>query len=1421
MLFKIPIHNKLYPIALMGCALLFIGQSVQAYQCTTTEISIAQCEALVNLYKSTKGSNWNKKDGWLQEDTLPCNWYGITCADGGVTAIKLPSNNLVGRISNLSVFSSLQTLSLSNNGLLGSIPGLPASLTNIALNGNKLEGFIPSLPANLISLVLNDNNLEGPIPSLPASLTKVGLDNNYTKVGLDNNYLCQDSNADYTEYAEINNSFPVCPNVFLIAKANRTEACIGHDLTVTVKKRLTQKVSAIQFNMTFHSDYFKVKSLKGSGVLEQETQNKIDEVNGVLEFTALQLTSGAISQEFEIATITLIPLKETTGETTGTPLQFDGAQSFSMLHGNKLIQELKGLTIPINKCDGPIIEPKMYSAIWTVIDKTTAIDETTTALKMPNRIIVDATDNIYIADSSNNRVLKRDPQGNITIVAGGKRKFEGDFEGDNGPAVEAKLSNPNGLAIDDKGNLYIADTNNHRIRKVDNNGIITTVVGTGEAGYTGDDEPTSAIAAQLKKPVAILFDNNGHFYITDSGNHRIRKIERQQRDTNELDPNSIITTIAGDGRNGYGGDNGFATEARLGNPSGLAVDNQNNLYIVDTDNHRIRKIDNLAIITTVAGNGEKGYSGDGDPATTAKLNQPRGLAVDGMGNLFIADQSNHRIRKVDNQGIITTFTGTGIRGTATNGMLALVAQIERPTDVALDRYGNLYIGESGLIRRVGKKYGDDEEGTPHCSDPKITGIPTNECYALVALYDSTTGPEWTNSEGWKATDTPCEWFGVTCEGEEDKVEGDTGDTGDTGNTGARKKTRNGSGKDATGETNIVHVIAIDLPNNNLVGSLPSFISALSQLQRLDLSENQISGAVPTTVEHFEKLTELILANNSLIGSLPAEINDIVNLQTLNLAQNKLSGRIPALVSLMQLKILDLSDNRFSGAVPDFTMLHEDLAIEISGNQQLCDYEGLESCPSSNLLPIADFTATPNQGKGPLTVYLNGGLSYDPYGDIKSYLWESSDGQELGISEETPTITFKYSGTYTITLQVTDNDDAPSAKIAQQIIEVGVPDDHAIFQVGKDGTGFGMVRVQRDKETTFVCRESCKEGRQDYPLGSELKLRVKAAKGSEFSGWSGDCVGTEVDTKIKVTVDGTKQCIAVFDLQDTAPPFMHLLTIGARSTGFGSGGSVKVQDILCEEPLCKNYYPQGRRIKITATPIPHAYFMKWNDNCPILGKPEDATNRVILTSSAECIAFFGNDSEPAAVNAAMDCEQNCELNTGESASEEYPEMYNRERYVQAFRFAEKAIMTVEEHLALNEMWPENFNDLENWFDPMPENLYVKKVQVKSGINEIGNDEIGNGESGRTDKSYEVDGQYIQIDVLLLNNKEPPEEELVPILVYYDNEGPIITEITSPENISEGVVSQPNDSNLRSSKKGKRWRHYFRRVIRYYRRWRWHW
>jgi uncharacterized protein (TIGR03437 family) len=317
---------------------------------------------------------------------------------------------------------------------------------------------------------------------------------------------------------------------------------------------------------------------------------------------------------------------------------------------------------------------------------------TSAALIAPYAVWVDSSGNIYFAENGDSKIRKvtvgsTTPSSTSNIINTVAGTGTAGFSGDGSSAVKGQLNFPTGVAVDSSSNIYIADSLNHRIRKVSGSNI-STIAGNGMLSYSGDGG--MATAAQLNTPQAVAADSSGNFYIADTFNNVVRKVTAA----------GVVSTIAGNGTAGFGGDGGAATSAQLNGPQGIAVDTGGNLYVADTQNARVRKISGGAI-STVAGNGTAGYGGDGGVATSAELNFPIGLAVDGSGNLFIADFINSRIREVSG-GNITTVAGNGFSGYSGDGHAATSAQIKTPAGVAVDASGNLFIADTGnnVVREV-------------------------------------------------------------------------------------------------------------------------------------------------------------------------------------------------------------------------------------------------------------------------------------------------------------------------------------------------------------------------------------------------------------------------------------------------------------------------------------------------------------------------------------------------------------------------------------------------------------------------------------------------------------------------------------------------------------------------------------------------
>jgi sugar lactone lactonase YvrE len=316
------------------------------------------------------------------------------------------------------------------------------------------------------------------------------------------------------------------------------------------------------------------------------------------------------------------------------------------------------------------------------------------ALNLPEGVAVaDTTGTLYIADTENSRVRRVDGRTNViaTVVGTGVRGSRGD----GGPAAEAQLSVPSEVLVTRDNRLLIVDTGNNKVRQVDlRTSIITTLVGDGRFGFAGDGGP--AAEASLSQPASVVLDRQGNLYIADSFNHRIRRLDAAT---------GLISTVAGDGQARFAGDGGPAFRASLNRPSGVALDSLGNLYIADSFNHRIRRLDTATgLISTVAGDGQTRFAGDGGLATDASLNRPRRVALDSLSNLYIADADNHRIRRVDaRSGLIVTVAGTGTGGfNGLEGQDATKLDLNQPAGLSPGRPGELFVADARnhLIRRV-------------------------------------------------------------------------------------------------------------------------------------------------------------------------------------------------------------------------------------------------------------------------------------------------------------------------------------------------------------------------------------------------------------------------------------------------------------------------------------------------------------------------------------------------------------------------------------------------------------------------------------------------------------------------------------------------------------------------------------------------
>jgi len=295
--------------------------------------------------------------------------------------------------------------------------------------------------------------------------------------------------------------------------------------------------------------------------------------------------------------------------------------------------------------------------------------------------------NVYIADHQGSRIRKVDASGIMSTIAGNGTTG---YSGDGAAATAAILNQPTGVAVDTAGNIYFVDEFNDVVRKINTSGIITTIAGGAGSGYTGDGGP--ATNASFSLPYSVAVDHLGNIYIADQGNNAVRKV-------NTL---GVISTVAGTGYSGYTGDGGIATIAKLSLPNAVAVDTSGNLFIADRANNVIRKVNPAGIISTIAGIGTPGYTGDGGPATAASLNWPQGLAINAIGALYISDRNNNVVRKINLAGIISTVAGTGVAGYSGDGAAATAADLNMPIGIAVDSCENVFVTDAAnnRIRKI-------------------------------------------------------------------------------------------------------------------------------------------------------------------------------------------------------------------------------------------------------------------------------------------------------------------------------------------------------------------------------------------------------------------------------------------------------------------------------------------------------------------------------------------------------------------------------------------------------------------------------------------------------------------------------------------------------------------------------------------------
>ncbi|MES2371235.1 MAG: LamG-like jellyroll fold domain-containing protein [Bacteroidota bacterium] len=417
-----------------------------------------------------------------------------------------------------------------------------------------------------------------------------------------------------------------------------------------------------------------------------------------------------------------------------------------------------GKIVPVNI--GGEVPQTIYSSTTTFAGNGVpgSVDgkSSTATFNRPSKIAVDHLGNLYVADELNNKIRKITADGMVTTLAGsGKAGAENSLIGS-----KASFNRPGGIGVDKLGNVYVADVFNHKIRKITASGAVTTLAGNGHQGYVDD---AKGLSAEFDFPVDVAVDDAGNVYVIDEGNNKIRKVL----------PNGAVSTFAGSGAVGAQ-DNRVGVLASFNQPNGIAVDQKGNVYVADQLNHKIRKITAAGVVTTFAGNGQAG-SNDNTVGILAGFNNPRGVAVDRIGNVYVGDVGNQKIRKITQTGAVSTLSGSGVPGSHDNANGSL-AEFYFPDGTAIDSLGNLYVadGLNNKIRKIETKgYSIIPELLPQglYFDPAtgiFSGTPTedvlNSAYAITAY--NTSGSSTAN-----LTINVCEQPGnaLSFDGQDDRV----------------------------------------------------------------------------------------------------------------------------------------------------------------------------------------------------------------------------------------------------------------------------------------------------------------------------------------------------------------------------------------------------------------------------------------------------------------------------------------------------------------------------------------------------------------------------------------------------------------------------------------------------------------------------
>jgi sugar lactone lactonase YvrE len=873
---------------------------------------------------------------------------------------------------------------------------------------------------------------------------------------------------------------------------------------------------------------------------------------------------------------------------------------------------------------------------------------TSAELNSPWDMAVDSAGNLYIADNGNARIRVVNTQSSsitiagVTIPAADIATVAGNgtygYSGDNGPATSAELDSPYGVAVDSAGNVYIADSDNHRIRAVDTSGTITTVAGNGTAGYSGDNGP--ATSAEISGAFDVVVDGAGNLYIEDSGNNRVRRVSPQvglgSVSVGQSSPTfsfafsfsatvqvgsvavlmqgasgkdfqlvasgttcaagsysagssctvnvtfsplapgvrngavvlygatpanavatayisgtgvgpaidfgpGIISTVAGDGTVGYGGDNSAATSAELDEPTDVVFNGAGDLYIADDLNQRIRQVTPAGIITTVAGAGTAGYSGDNGPATSAELNIPYGVVVDGAGNLYIGDTYNHRIREVTPGGIISTVAGNGTPGYNGDNIPATSAELYFPNAVAFDTADNLYIADThnNRIREVSA----------------ATGVITTVAGTGTAGYSGDGGPatsaELDDASGVALDAAGNVYIADYLNNRVRMVSAATGAITTVAGTGTAGYSGDG-GPAASAELNTPHDVVVDAAGNLYIADWGN-----NRVRRV----NAATGLITTVVG-----TGTAVYNGDNITATSADLNP------LGMVFDNAGNLYIADDSNARIRKVDVSDP------PSLTFATTNVGSVSAAQDVIVENLGNAALNISQISTAANFSLG-----GPDTTCSSNSQMLSPAASCL-----------LGI-EFAPSTAGPISGNVTLT------DNALNVSGATQQIPLSGTGQSIItsytLSLTELGTGTGTVTDNSSPTPLINCSESngvvtgtCSES---YASGTTVVLTASPNSSPAFQGWGGAC-----------TVTASNQCSVVMNAaKSVTADFATTYTLSLTELGLGAGtvtdNSSPTPLINCSESngvvtgTCSASYASGTTVVLTASPNSSPGFGGWS------------------------------------------------------------------------------------------------------------------------------------------------------------------------------------------------------------------------------------